>query len=301
MVTSANLMVSVILPTYNRASMLERALRSIIAQTYQNFEIIVINDAGGDVDSIINTLDLQERIRYIKHDSNRGLAAARNTGIRAARGKYIAYLDDDDIFYPNHLKTLCNFLENSEYRIAYADTCRVLQEMKKGSYEVTRKDTLSTEFDYDQILVGNLIPVLCFMHEKSCLDETGLFDETLTSHEDWDLWIRMSRRFKIAHIKEVTSEFSWRLDGSTMSSSRRDDFVRTLEIIYGKYEKYVIEKPGIVKLQRKNLILQKEQKSEKAWIRREKLKMALSRIIGIKGINFLYRMKLWLCKTDDEH
>jgi hypothetical protein len=84
-----------------------------------------------------------------------------------------------------------------------------------------------------------------------------------------------------------------------MSSSRRDDFVRTLEIIYGKYENHVIEKPRIVKLQRKNLILQKEQKSEKAWIRREKLKMALSRIIGIKGINFLYRMKLWLYKTYD--
>jgi len=274
--------------------MLERALRSIIAQTYQNFEIIVINDAGGDVDSIINTLDLQERIRYIKHDSNRGLAAARNTGIRAARGKYIAYLDDDDIFYPNHLETLCNFLENSEYQIAYADTCRELQEMKKRSYEVTRKDTLSTEFDYDQILVGNLIPVLCFMHEKSCLDEVGLFDETLTSHEDWDLWIRISRRFKIAHIKKITSEFSWRLDGSTMTSSRRSDYVRTLEIIYERYGKYASEKPVILKLQRNNLILQKEQKSEKAWIRREKLKMALSRIICIKGINFLYKIKLRL-------
>lgn len=287
-------MVSVILPTYNRADMLLRALQSIISQTYQDFEIIVVNDDGENVDHIINTLNHRENIHVITHEINRGLAAARNTGIRAARGKYIAYLDDDDMFYPPHLEILCNFLEHSEYRIAYSDTYRVLNEMKKGKYEVTHKEALSIEFDYDEILVGNLIPVLCFMHEKSCLDEVGPFDEMLTSHEDWDLWIRMSRRFKIAHIKQFTSEFSWRMDGSTMTSSRRADYVRTLEIIYERYGKYASEKPGILKLQRNNLFLQKRQMSEKAWIRSEKIKMALSRIIGIKGVNFLYKIKLRL-------
>ena len=132
--TSTNPMVSVILPTYNRADMLSRALQSIISQTYQDFEIIVVNDAGENVDYIINTLHHQDKIYSITHEVNKGLAAARNTGIRAARGKYIAYLDDDDIFYPRHLETLCNFLDNSEYRIAYTDTYKAQHEMKDGKY-----------------------------------------------------------------------------------------------------------------------------------------------------------------------
>ncbi len=274
--------------------MLARALKSILDQTYQDFEIIVVNDAGEDVENIIRSQGNEKRIRYLKHNSNKGLAAARNTGLKASCGKYIAYLDDDDIYYENHLETLVGFLEKSDFKIAYADTRRAVQEMKDGTYEVISRNDMSVEFDYDQILVGNLIPVLCFMHEKACLDDVGFFDENLTSHEDWDLWIRMSRRFEIGHIRKITSEFNWRLDGSTMTSGNRVGYLKTLEIIYNRYRAYAEGNPVILRMQKEHFHLERSHTDDASWQKRERLKIILARFIGLKGIAFLYRWKLRL-------
>jgi GT2 family glycosyltransferase/Flp pilus assembly protein TadD len=211
-------LVTVIVPTYNRPHMLINALKSIFGQTYQSYEVIVVNDGGSDVRDLFEGLP-SDSIRYLQHETNRGLPAARNTGIKAARGKYIAYLDDDDLFYPDHLETLVYFLESAEHVVAYTDAHRTFQERQNGKYVTSKKDVpYSINFDYELILKENFIPVLCIMHRKSCVESVGLFDETLQSHEDWDLWMRMSRRFRFAHIPVVTCSFSWRQDGSTMTS-----------------------------------------------------------------------------------
>ena len=229
-------LVSVIVPTYNRPDQLEETIKSIRAQTYPNVEIIVVNDCGADVEERITTLNRDRTITYVKHGTNRGLAAARNTGIKVARGKYIAYLDDDDLFYPRHVETLVRALEGSDYRVAYTDAHRAHQEKRNGRYVVTKRDVpYSFDFDYDRILQTNFIPVLCFMHERSCVEETGLFDESLKRLEDWDMWIRMSRKFKFAHIKELTCEFSWRTDGTTMSSGQAEEFVEARKRIAEKH------------------------------------------------------------------
>jgi len=247
-------LVSVIVPTHNRPERLAEALKSILEQSYQNLEIIVINDAGADVENIISYLNQRKNITYIKHSQNRGLAAARNTGIKVARGKYIAYLDDDDLFYPNHLETLVNYLETTDYKVAYTDAYRAHEKKEKGKYAVVNRDVpYSFDFDYDRILVGNFVPVLCFMHEKSCLEEAGFFDEGLTTLEDWDLWIRMSRKFKFAHIKEITCEFSWRIDGTTMTSSRQMEFRRSSQVIYEKYSDYAKNNPRVSAIHQKLL------------------------------------------------
>src|SRR3972149_702276 len=107
-------LVSIIVPTWNRSEMLAEALKSIHNQTYPHFEIIVVNDGGMDVAGIISSLNTKNNIRYLVNERSRGAAAARNEGFRVAKGKYIAYLDDDDIYYPDHLATLVSFLENSE-------------------------------------------------------------------------------------------------------------------------------------------------------------------------------------------
>lgn len=227
--------VSVIVPTFNRPTMLKNAIQSILNQTFQDFEIIVVNDAGEDVRSVVESFN-DKRIQYISHSQNKKLAATRNTGIRNAKGKYIAYLDDDDVFLPNHLETLVNFLENdSKYKVAYTDAFRSHQNKVNDSYITFKKDVpYSQDFDSIEILFGNYIPVICIVHHKKIIDEIGWFDETLTTHEDWDLWIRISRKYPFYHIKQVTCEFSWREDGSTMTSSIREDFYRTMGIIYLK-------------------------------------------------------------------
>ncbi|MGA1874719.1 MAG: glycosyltransferase [bacterium] len=243
-VSSSNLpMVSVIVPTYNRPDMLADALKSILDQSYQNFEIIVVNDAGIDVENIVTSLNHEGTITYIKHSRNRGLAAARNTGIKVARGKYIAYLDDDDLFYPDHMKTLITFLDGNDYRIAYTDAHRAHQKKNEGKYITLEKDVpYSFDFDCQKMLRENFIPVLCFMHEKACLDEVGLFDESLKCLEDWDLWIRMSQKFAFAHIKKVTCMFSWRTDGTTMTSGKWEEFEKARSIIAEKFKPYSCEK-----------------------------------------------------------
>jgi len=247
-------MVSVIVPTYNRLDLLARALNSILNQTYQNFEIVIVNDAGEDVEPLLQKLEAKQRIVYLTHKINKGLAAARNTGIRAASGRYIAYLDDDDIYLPDHLETLCTVLESTDYRVAYTDAYRTYQRKVNGKYKVTERTIpYSFDLDHDQLLVRNLVPVLCVMHEKSCLDEVGYFDESLPTHEDWDLWIRMSRKFEFLHIKEVTAEVTWRTDGTTMTSQKTSEFLTVPQVIYKRYKSWATGKPGVIAQQNRRI------------------------------------------------
>jgi GT2 family glycosyltransferase/glycosyltransferase involved in cell wall biosynthesis/thioredoxin-like negative regulator of GroEL/2-polyprenyl-3-methyl-5-hydroxy-6-metoxy-1,4-benzoquinol methylase len=248
--------VSVIVPTFNRPDMLQIALTSILNQSFQNFEIIVINDGGEDVESLIASMNQHGNIIYVRHEKNRGLAASRNTGIKLASGKYIAYLDDDDRFLPEHLETMVDFLEAHEqdYKVAYTDAWRVHQTLEQGQYVETGRDVpYSFDFDADRLLVRNYFPVLCVMHQRACLDQAGLFDESLTSHEDWDLWIRMSRAYHFAHIKKTTAEFTWRTDRTSMSSRMRPDYIRTTEVIYQKYRDLVATNPTLRRAQERHL------------------------------------------------
>ncbi len=103
-------LISVIIPTYNRPAMLKRAIESVLAQTHRDFEIVVVNDCGTDVKSLITSLQARAPITYVRHEKNMDRAAARNTGLKLAKGKYIVYLDDDDIFYPDHLLRRCSLI-----------------------------------------------------------------------------------------------------------------------------------------------------------------------------------------------
>ena len=247
-------MVSVIVPTYNRPDRLQVALSSILAQTYQDFEIIVVNDGTIDVSGVIAPLNRDGRITMVRHDHNRGLAAARNTGIRAAKGTYIAYLDDDDTYLPDHLHTLVTALQSGEHKVAYTDAWRIHEVRQGDQYVASGRDIpYSRDFNCVDLLLCNYFPVLCVMHEKACLDQVGVFDESLFAHEDWDLWIRMATIYPFLHIKHTTAAFTWRRDGSSMTSSTSDTYRRTTEIIYRKYRPYAERIAGVLEAQQKKL------------------------------------------------
>ncbi len=231
-------LVSVIVPTWNRPRQVETAIKSILAQTLQNFEIIVINDAGEDVRERVERLD--SRVRYISHSANSGLAATRNTGVKAARGKYIAYLDDDDIYLPHHLATLVTALEKNDAKVAYSIANRAWQREVDGTWVTERRDTpYARAFDGEAIVLSNYIPVLCVMHARSCFERVEPFDPYLKRTEDWDLWIRMSRVFPFLFVPEVTCEFSWRSDGTSMTSTGRISFDWAELNIYWKCREFV--------------------------------------------------------------
>lgn len=247
-------MVSVIIPTYNRPDRLRTAIESVLRQEYQSFQIIVVNDGTEPVEAVVSEMNRDGRITLVTHDRSRGLAASRNTGLRQATGKYVCYLDDDDRFLPDHLGTLVKRLEVGDCKVAYTDAWRVHERVVNGQItEVQRDRPYSQEFNAHQLLINNYMPVLCVMHERACLDEVGGFDESLYVHEDWDLWIRLATRYPFIHIAKTTAEFTWRTDGSTMSSEPREAFARTAEIIYRKYAPYAEPHAQIVRHQRERL------------------------------------------------
>lgn len=240
---NAEPLVSVIVPTFNRPERLQRAIKSILDQTYQNFEVIVVNDAGCDVEPLISSYR-SVRVRYIFHETNKGLAAARNTALRVAEGSLIAYLDDDDIFYRDHLETLVQELGNSGFEVGYTDAVRA-NDASPGD----RKETASSEivesqdFDRELLLVANVAPVICFMHTRTAIEGVGLFDEELGPLEDWDLWIRMSRQRDFLHVRKATCEVRWTLDGSTMTSSQMAGFIQQRLRIFEKHKAFAQESP----------------------------------------------------------
>ncbi|MBA5868777.1 MAG: glycosyltransferase [Nitrospira sp. CR2.1] len=259
-------MVSVIVPTFNRPQLLRVALESLNRQQFQDFEVIVVNDGRTPVDSVIAEMNQQGRITLVNHDRNRGLAASRNTGLRVAQGRYVAYLDDDDRLLPEHLDTLVEFLERGTHQVAYTDAWRVTERGLEGAREEVERDQPYTyDYDFGRLLVKNYIPVLCLMHRRTCLDDVGGFDESLFVHEDWDLWIRLGTVYPFAHIARTTAEFTWRTDGTSMTSHDHDAFCRTTDIIYRKYFPYVSAHPRVLQAQREHLAELKGRRPRKTY------------------------------------
>jgi glycosyltransferase involved in cell wall biosynthesis len=249
-VSDRNPLVSVIIPTFSRPAMLREAIESVLQQTFKDFEIIVINDGGSDISELISGFS-SPRIVHVHHETSRERSAARNSGLALARGKYISYLDDDDIFYPRHLEGLLEVIQATAKKVAYSDANCAQQILEDGQYKITaRQRHPSGNYQRDRLLGCNFIPILCLIHEKACLEAAGPFDPALSTHEDWDLWIRLSRHFDFVHLKEVTCEFRQRSDGSSTTGSRQEDFLRTAKLIHSRYQMYVGGNPEIRRQQR---------------------------------------------------
>jgi glycosyltransferase involved in cell wall biosynthesis len=234
---------SIIIPTYNRKDKLLTAVKSVLAQTFKDFEIIVINDAGDSPEYELKKLN-DSRIKYIQHDSNIGLSAARNTGLKTAKGKYIAFLDDDDIYYPFHLETLLQHLQTGN-SVIYSDAVRAVYENEKLIYKSV---PYSIDYDRNKLLLGNIAPVNCFAFERSLLDTCGLFDESISVLEDWEFWLRLSAVSEFKHIKAVTSQVNWIRNSSSLTNTKQADFNLAREKIYSKYENEIKLIPDINKI-----------------------------------------------------
>jgi GT2 family glycosyltransferase/tetratricopeptide (TPR) repeat protein len=179
----------------------------------------------------------------LAHSENRGLAAARNTGIRNARGRYVALLDDDDLFYPDHLETALETLR-SGWEIVYTDAVRAEYGKVGDSYELIKKHVpYSIDFDRSKLLIGNIAPVNCFVFERETGIKAGLFDETFSVLEDWEFWLRLSTRAPFHHIRKQTVQVNWRTDGTTMTSSRQAEFIMSRSRIYQRYQHEIAEIP----------------------------------------------------------
>ncbi|MBD3426746.1 MAG: glycosyltransferase [Candidatus Omnitrophica bacterium] len=194
--------VSVILPTFNRANILRRSIDSVLGQTYSDFELIIVDDGSSD-----NTAELvagvnDPRIKYIKHENNSGLPAARNTGLKHARGRFIAFQDDDDQWLEDRLKVQVSLLNKTDEDtgVVYCDSIKMEQGVKSYLYSPSRSGK-SGDLHHD-FLMGNFVTVIATLVKRECFLKVGNFDESLPSFEDWDMWLRISKHFKFRYSDE---------------------------------------------------------------------------------------------------
>lgn len=200
--------VSVVIPTHNRPDFLRAAISSVLHQTFEDFELVIVDDA-----SETNTLEVVDsfhdrRLKLIRHENRKGGSAARNTGIVNSRGAYVAFLDDDDEWLPEKLRLQVDLLQNSPARVGIVYSGYLAVERATGEvWDVrrpTRKGDLSEQLLQDN-WVGSPSSVLA---RRECFQNAGLFDESLPSFQDYDLWIRISRTFLIDCISEPLFRFN---------------------------------------------------------------------------------------------
>lgn len=191
--------VSVIIPTYNRLPMVKEAVESVLAQDFEDFELIVVDD--GSTDGTAEAIrEYGGRVRLIEHPHNRGVSAARNTGILHSRGKYIAFLDSDDLWVKGKLKIQVNFLdENPQYPLCYTDEIWI----RKGKrVNPMKKHSKYSGWIFEKCLPLCIISPSSAMMRKTLFQKVGLFDEALPVCEDYDFWLRVSVRFPIFFINK---------------------------------------------------------------------------------------------------
>ena len=191
--------VSVIIPTFNRKQEVIRAVSSILSQSFTDFEIIVVDD--GSSDGTKTALDqFRDRITYIAHTTNRGVSAARNTGIKQARDPFIAFLDSDDYWLAEKLAVQIDFF-NHHPQALICQTDEIW--IRNGRRVNPKKRHLKPTGDiFNPCLKLCLVSPSAVMLKRSLFDEVGLFDEDLPACEDYDLWLRISYRYPIYLIKQ---------------------------------------------------------------------------------------------------
>jgi glycosyltransferase involved in cell wall biosynthesis len=194
--------VDIIIPTYNRARLLKSAIASVIDQTYIDLKIIVIDDASQDDTRDVVFSFNDPRLKYLRHGINRGEAAARNTGVAGSQSEYVAFLDDDDRWFPNKIQRQVELMEKSSPFVAGVYSGWVAVKMENGQIISKRVPKHRGEI-YSQMAGGNVIgtPSTVLLRRK-CLEEVGPFDESIPYGLDYDMWIRLAEKFEFECISE---------------------------------------------------------------------------------------------------
>lgn len=204
-------LVSIIVRTCGRPNVLRETLISLKRQTYDNFEIIIVEDGKNISEDMINKEFSDLNIKYQATDKKVGRCIVGNIALKQAKGKYINFLDDDDLFYADHIETLvCALQKNPSYKIAYALSyeSKIEVKSKEPQYvyqEYSKQVVNNAQYKRENLLLNNLFPIQTVMFEKSVYDKFGGFDETLDNLEDWDLWLRYAMDYDYLYVPKITS------------------------------------------------------------------------------------------------
>ena len=192
-------LISVIIPTFNRSPLLLRAVKSVLNQSYSDFEIIIVDDGSTDNTEAVITPFIGPRVKYYRQ-INKGVAAARNYGIKQAIGNWIAFLDSDDEWLSHKLQSQINHLqENPLCRMIFSEEI-----WHKNGTRINQKiiHQKSGGFLFEKCIQQCFIGPSTVLMEKSLLEEMNYFDESFVVCEDYDLWLKISSKYEISFIAD---------------------------------------------------------------------------------------------------
>jgi glycosyltransferase involved in cell wall biosynthesis len=228
--------ISVLIPTYHRGQLLAATLHSALTQTWSELEIIVIDDASTD-DTYAVACSVQDaRLRVVRHMQNLGVSAALNTGIQAAQGDLIAILEHDDIWLPEKLARQIPLFDNPEVGLVYCGVAMVAEEGEIGRTAPLKRGDIYEELLFKSYITTSSSVVV----RRACFEQAGLFDETLHGTQDYDMWIRIARHYKVDFVPDVLVNFAAYRHLRLNSPSR---LALTYRLLTKKFESYWYPSP----------------------------------------------------------
>ena len=230
---------SVVIPLYNKEAYVAKTLNSVLNQTYQNFEIIIVNDYSNDNSLVVVQAIHDHRIKIIEHTGNKGLSASRNTGINAATHSYIAFLDADDYWDSTYLETIRNLVkeypDESIFATHYRENFKGKLFIPKSKFPQSSKGKSVVINDFFKINLGRLILTQsCIVVHKSIFKKVGYYDEDVTFAEDIDFFIRCFYVYNLAYYNDICHTQNTLLPGSLTHTSTKNKIYPSLEKYLGR-------------------------------------------------------------------
>jgi glycosyltransferase involved in cell wall biosynthesis len=234
--------VSVVIPTYRRPPLLRRAVASVLAQTVDDFEIVVVDDASDESTRGVVRSFGDRRIKYMRHQANLGVASARNTGILNSAGRFIAFLDDDDEWLPEKLELQVDRMESVEGSVGAI--CCGHVEVDSSSHRIVAemRPRLKGRVFEALLAQGSFNHTSTMLVRAECFRRVGLFDPALRYGEDLDMWLRLAREYEFDFVDRPLVRLYFQPSGLTQDYSA---IVSGAEIHLQKYREFFESHPSI--------------------------------------------------------
>lgn len=195
-------LVSIIMPSYNTGRFIKETIESVLAQTYSNWELIIVDDCSTDnTDEVVNQYLTDERIHYIKNDTNSGAAVSRNRALREAKGKWIAFLDSDDLWEQDKLQKQISFMRDNDYHFSYTNYIEIDEESKANGKSVTGPKRISKHGMYNYCWMGCL--TVMYNAEKVGLIQIA----DIKKNNDYAMWLKVCKKANCYLLDETLARY----------------------------------------------------------------------------------------------
>ena len=225
-----NALVSIIMPSYNTGRFMKETIKSVLAQTYQNWELLIVDDCSTDgTDEIVREFLIDTRIHYIKNEKNSGAAVSRNRSLREAKGKWIAFLDSDDLWMPDKLEKQIAFMNDNGYHFSYTNYMEVDEESRPNGRSVTGPKRITKHGMYNYCWMG----CLTVMYDA---ETVGIIQiEDIKKNNDYAMWLKACKKADCYLLDEMLAKYRKR--SGSISNHGYTKLIKWHYMLYREAEK----------------------------------------------------------------